>query len=177
MPKLDRHGVKVHYEIYGEGSVILLTHGYSATSEMWHGQIASLSHRHKLIVWDMRGHGQTDYPQDPSEYSEEKTVEDMTALLDVAGADKAIIGGLSLGGYMSLAFHRAHPERVSALLVIDTGPGFKSDQARDRWNINALAIADRLESEALNYLQSLSSERSRSSHRSADGLIRACCGM
>jgi pimeloyl-ACP methyl ester carboxylesterase len=144
---------------------------------MWRGQIAPLSQQHKLIVWDMRGHGRTDYPQDPSEYSEEKTVADMTALLDMAGAQKAIIGGLSLGGYMSLAFHLAHPERVRALLVIDTGPGFKSDQARDRWNINALAIADRLESEALNYLRSLSSERSRSSHRSADGLVRACRGM
>ena len=177
MPKLDRDGVKLHYEIYGDGPVILLTHGYSATSEMWSGQIAALSQRHKLIVWDMRGHGQTDYPQHSSEYSEEKTVADIAALLDVAGADKAIIGGLSLGGYMSLAFQRAHRERVRALLVIDTGPGFKNDQARDRWNINALAIADRLESQALNYIRSLSSERAMSSHRSADGLVRAGRGM
>ena len=46
---------------------------------------------------------------------------------------------------MSLAFHRAHPERVCALLIIDTGPGFKKDDARDAWNQRALATAERLE--------------------------------
>jgi pimeloyl-ACP methyl ester carboxylesterase len=177
MPTLDRDGVKVHYEIHGEGPVILLSHGYSATSEMWRGQIAALSRRHKLIVWDMRGHGQTDYPEDPSEYSEEKTVADMAALLDAVGSDSAIVGGLSLGGYMSLAFYLAHPERVRALLVIDTGPGFKSDEARERWNKHALGIANGFEAEGLSDIRSLSKEMAMSSHRSADGLIRAGHGM
>ena len=58
----------------------------------------------------------------------------MAALLDAVGARNAIVGGLSLGGYMSLAFHRTHPDRVRALLIIDTGPGFKKDDARDAWN-------------------------------------------
>ncbi len=177
MPTLDRDGVKVHYEIHGEGPVILLSHGYSATSEMWRGQIEPLSRLYKLILWDMRGHGQTDYPEDPSEYSEDKTVADMTALLDAAGADSAIVGGLSLGGYMSLAFHLAHPERVRALLVIDTGPGFKSDEARERWNKHAFEITNRFEAEGLSYIRSLSKEMAMSSHRSADGLIRAGRGM
>ena len=54
---------------------------------------------------------------------------DIAALLDQVGAKKAIVGGLSLGGYMSLAFYRKHPERVRSLLIIDTGPGFKKDDA------------------------------------------------
>ena len=66
-------------------------------------------------------------------------------LLEVAGAGKAIVGGLSLGGYMSLAFYRSHPERTSALLIIDTGPGFKKDDAREVWNKRALDTADRFE--------------------------------
>jgi pimeloyl-ACP methyl ester carboxylesterase len=177
MPTLDREGVKIYYEIHGEGPVILLSHGYSATSEMWRGQIAALSRRHKLIVWDMRGHGQTDYPEDSSEYSEAKTVADMAALLDAVGADSAIVGGLSLGGYMSLAFHLAHPERVRALLIIDTGPGFKSDEARERWNKHAFAIARGFEGEGLSYIRGMSKEMAMSSHRSADGLIRAGRGM
>ena len=61
----------------------------------------------------------------------------MAALLDAVGAGSAIVGGLSLGGYMSLAFYRAHPERVRALLIIDTGPGFKKDDAREAWNERA----------------------------------------
>ncbi|WP_163609139.1 alpha/beta fold hydrolase, partial [Klebsiella pneumoniae] len=89
---------------------------------------------YKLILWDMRGHGQSDYPDDPGAYSEALTVGDMAAILDAVGARRAIIGGLSLGGYMSLAFHRAYPDRTRALLIIDTDPGFKKDDARQAWN-------------------------------------------
>src|SRR6185295_7584370 len=107
-------GVNLYYETHGEGPVILLTHGYSATSQMWRGQIMPLSKSHKLVLWDMRGHGQSDSPADQSLYSEEATVADMAALLDKVGAKSAIVGGLSLGGYMSLAFNASHPERVRA---------------------------------------------------------------
>ncbi len=177
MPKLDRDGVKIHYEIHGEGPPLLLTHGYSSTSAMWQGQIEALSRRHKLVLWDMRGHGQSDYPGDPNAYSEVATVADMAALLDAVGAQTAVIGGLSLGGYMSLAFYRAHPERVRALLIIDTGPGFKKDDARDAWNKRALETAERFEREGLGVLKTLSRERSTVSHRDATGLAHAARGM
>jgi pimeloyl-ACP methyl ester carboxylesterase len=144
---------------------------------MWRDQIAALSVSHKVIVWDMRGHGRSDYPVDESEYSHEKTVEDMAALLDMAGVNSAIIAGLSLGGYMSLAFHLAYTRRVRALVIIDTGPGFRNDDARKRWNEHALEIANKLEVEGLSYLGAMTKERSTSSHRSADGLIRAARGM
>jgi pimeloyl-ACP methyl ester carboxylesterase len=125
----------------------------------------------------MRGHGQSDYPDDPVAYSEALTVADIAALLDAVGADKAIVGGLSLGGYMSLAFHRAHPARVRALLIIDTGPGFKKDDARDVWNRRAQDTADRFEREGLAVLKAASRERSTVSHRDASGLARAARGM
>ena len=127
MPKLDRNGVQIHYEVHGKGPVILLTHGYSATSQMWRGQIEPLTKTNTLVIWDMRGHGQSDYPAEPGQYSAALTVADMRALLDTVGAKTAVVGGLSLGGYMSLAFHLAHPERVRALMLFDTGPGFKKD--------------------------------------------------
>ena len=177
MPKIDRDGVKIHYEVHGDGPPLLLTHGYSSTSAMWRGQIGALSKHHKLILWDMRGHGQSDYPDDPLAYSEALTVADMAALLDAVGAETAIVGGLSLGGYMSLAFYRAHPDRVRALLIIDTGPGFKKDDAREAWNRRAHQTAERFEREGLAVLQSLSRERSSVSHRNALGLARAARGM
>jgi len=111
MAKINRDGVDIYYEVHGNGPPLLLTHGYSSTSGMWQGQIEALSKHHKLILWDMRGHGQSDYPDDPNAYSEALTVADMAALLDEVGAGKAIVGGLSLGGYMSLAFYRSHLER------------------------------------------------------------------
>jgi pimeloyl-ACP methyl ester carboxylesterase len=177
MPYLDRGGVKIYYESHGEGPALLLTHGYSATSQMWAGQIAPLAKSYRLILWDMRGHGRSDYPEDASAYSEEATVADMAALLDAAGADRAIIGGLSLGGYMSLAFHLAHPARTKALLIIDTGPGYKNDEAREGWNANALKTAERFAREGLAPISGSTAERRSATHRNAKGLAHAGRGM
>ncbi|QPF84755.1 alpha/beta fold hydrolase [Bradyrhizobium genosp. L] len=177
MAKLDRGGVTLHYEVHGSGPPLILTHGYSSTSAMWHGQIEALSRHHKLILWDMRGHGLSDYPDNPEAYGEAHTVGDIAALLDAVGADKAIVGGLSLGGYMSLAFRRAHPERVRALLIIDTGPGFKKDDAREAWNARARDTGDRFDREGLEVLKTLSAERASVTHRDAKGLAHAARGM
>jgi len=65
VPLLDRDGVKIYYEDHGHGPPILLSHGYSATCRMWNEQIAALVARHRVIVWDMRGHGESDDPQTP----------------------------------------------------------------------------------------------------------------
>jgi len=177
MPKIDRNGVKIHYEVYGDGPALILTHGNSSTSAMWEGQIEALSKHHKLVLWDMRGHGKSDYPADPNAYSEALTIGDIAALLDQIGTRRAIVGGLSLGGYMSLAFYRTHPERVAALLIIDTGPGFKKDEARTAWNKRAHETAERFERDGLSVLKSLSRERSSVTHRDARGLALAARGM
>ena len=62
MARIERDGVGIHYEVHGAGPALLLSHGYSATCRMWYGQIAALADRYTVIVWDMRGHGQSDYP-------------------------------------------------------------------------------------------------------------------
>jgi pimeloyl-ACP methyl ester carboxylesterase len=177
MPILDRDGARIYYEVHGSGPAILLTHGYSATSQMWRGQVAEFTKRNTLIIWDMRGHGQSHAPADPAAYSAEKTVADMSALLDVAGAQTAIVGGLSLGGFMSLAFHRAHAGRVSALMMISTGPGFRKDEPREAWNKRAAQIAVEWETEGLARQQRLSQEAATANHRSAQGLALAARGM
>lgn len=177
MPRIDRDGVGIYYEVHGNGPPLLLTHGYCSTSAMWHGQIDALAKDHKLVLWDMRGHGQSDYPDDPKAYSEVLTVCDIAAILDAVGVKRAIIGGLSLGGYMSLAFYRAHPARTRALLIIDTGPGFKKDDAREAWNARALATADKLDREGLDVLKAATRERATASHRNANGLALAARGM
>ncbi len=179
MAKLDRNGVKINYEVHGPaggGPTILLSHGYSSTCRMWDGQIAALKDRYQVVVWDMRGHGESDYPKDPELYSEGLTVGDMRALLDVVGADKAIVGGLSLGGYMSLAFHASHRGRVRALMLFDTGPGFKKDEARTKWNETANKRAEDFETRGLAALNT-SDEVKLTTHRDAKGLAGAARGM
>jgi pimeloyl-ACP methyl ester carboxylesterase len=177
MAKLNRDGVAIHYEVTGHGPALLLTHGYSATGDMWRGQVDAFSKHYQLITWDMRGHGRSDYPEDPAAYSEEATVADMAALLNIVGAERGIVGGLSLGGYMSLAFHLANPERVRGLLIIDTGPGYRNDEAREGWNRNALRTAERYETEGLARLAAGSPEMRAAAHRDATGLARAARGM
>src|SRR5712672_1768280 len=176
MPKLDRDGVKIHYEIHGSGPALLLSHGYSSTARMWDGQVAALKDRYQVIVWDMRGHGESDYPTDPKLYSEALTVGDMEALLDLAGAKKAIVAGLSLGGYMSLAFNASHPDRVRALMLFDTGPGFKKDEARAKWNETAHKRAADFDARGLAALNA-SDEVKLVRHRDASGLAGSARGM
>lgn len=119
--ELVEERVRLYYEVHGEGPLIILSHGFSSWSGMWRGQIEPLTQAgYKVLIWDMRGHGRTSYPDDPSVYSEKLTVADIEALLnEVGGAgSSAIVGGLSLGGYMSQAFYKSHPDRVEALLII-----------------------------------------------------------
>jgi pimeloyl-ACP methyl ester carboxylesterase len=161
----------------GSGSPILLTHGFAATSRMWRGQTEAFSPRHQVITWDMRGHGRSDSPDDEAAYSVEETLADMAILLDVLDHERAIIGGHSLGGYMSMAFAMRHPERVRALLLIDTGPGYKSNAPREEWNEMARGLARRLERDGLEHLTNLNNEMDSSEHRSASGLAMAARGM
>ena len=176
MAYLDRSGVKIYYEDHGTGPAVLLSHGYSATSRMWAGQVDALKDRYRVITWDMRGHGESDSPAAQSEYSEAKTVEDMAAILEACDLESAVIGGLSLGGYMSMAFNVAHPKMPRALMLFDCGPGYKNPKARDGWNETAEKRAQNFEAKGLGALGS-SDEVRVSSHRSADGLARAARGM
>ncbi|MCZ6617237.1 MAG: alpha/beta fold hydrolase [Gammaproteobacteria bacterium] len=177
MALLQRDDVDLYYELHGDGPAILLTHGYSATSQMWRGQIEALSTEHTLITWDMRGHGRSGSPEDPACYSEAHTVRDMAALLDHNGFESAVIGGLSLGGYMSLAFNVAEPDRVRGLLIIDTGPGYNSDRGRQAWNKTAIAMAVTLEEQGLTALANRGVEMATAQHESARGLALAARGM
>lgn len=173
------NGIDLCYEDFGVGEPVLLTHGYSATLRMWEPQRRPLEERYRLITWDMRGHGETEYPTSPDLYSAELTVGDMAGLLDHIEIEKAVIGGLSLGGYMSLAFYHAHPQRVRALILCNTGPGYRNPEARAKWNAAAYARAQSLEEKGLDVLGDASPERreSRSRHRSAQGLVHAARGM
>ena len=179
MPYLDRDGVRLYYQLDGAAggrAPVLLTHGYSASAQMWEPNLAALAGRRRVITWDLRGHGRSDSPQDPALYTEELSVGDMAAVLDAAGADRAVIGGLSLGGYLSLAFHLRHPERVAALMLFDTGPGYRRDEPRADWNRRVERTAAAFDERGLDALPSRS-EVVRSSHRSAAGLAMAARGI
>ncbi|HTT79020.1 MAG TPA: alpha/beta fold hydrolase [Stellaceae bacterium] len=177
MPAIDRDGVSLYYESHGHGPAVLLSHGYGATCRMWDAQVAAFADRYRLILWDMRGHGQSEAPADPALYSHALSVGDMAAVLDECGeAGPVIVGGLSLGGVFSLAFHLAHPARVRALMLCDTGPGFRNPEARRQWNERALRRADELEARGIGDPVG-GAETRLGRHRSARGLALAARGM
>src|SRR6185436_9186308 len=99
----------------------------------------------------------------------------MVALL--GGAPRAVIGGMSLGGFLSLAFHLRHPERVAALLLVDTGPGFRSDRARTEWNEQAQQAATDLDTQGLDALPDRPETRDARHVNGAQGIARAARGI
>ncbi|MBM3218885.1 MAG: alpha/beta fold hydrolase [Candidatus Rokubacteria bacterium] len=179
MATVKLNGIEIDYEVTGRGRAILLSHGYSATRRMWSGQHDVLGDRYRVISWDMRGHGWTESPGDPAQYSHALTVADMKALLDHLSVRRAVIGGLSLGGTMSLEFYVAHPEMVEALVICDSGPGYRNADAREKWNERARVRAADFEARGLDALSTRSREarEARQFHRSAQGLAHAARGM
>jgi pimeloyl-ACP methyl ester carboxylesterase len=178
MASLDRDGFPIYYEVNGAESAglpVLLSHGFTASTRMWQPNIAALSAGRPVITWDLRGHGRSGAPDDPARYSQEASLGDMAGVLDACGIQRVVAGGLSLGGYLSLAFYQACPDRVAALVLCDTGPGYRNDEARQRWNDRALAQAARLERDGLAALAG--PETRAAGHRSVVGLAHAARGI
>jgi len=179
MPAVELNGIHLNYEEHGrsDGTPILLTHAYAATLQMWRPQFEAWKD-YRVIAWDMRGHGGTDSPAAQEEYTEKLTVEDMASLLRHLGIEKAVIGGLSLGGYISLEFQVAHPEMVSAMILCNTGPGYRKDDARAGWNDFAVGYAKRFEERGLDGLgRGIEIDETRQYQRSAQGLAFAGRGI
>lgn len=178
MPMLDRGGVRIFHEATGPAGapVVLLTHAFGASSRMWRPNLEALATARRVVTWDIRGHGGSDSPADPALYSEELSVADMAAVLDAAGSERAVVGGLSLGGYLSLAFHLRHPDRVAALLLFDTGPGYRRDEARAQWNRTVEQTAVAYETRGLEALPERG-EVAGAGHRGAAGLALAARGI
>jgi pimeloyl-ACP methyl ester carboxylesterase len=179
MPLVELNGININYEEHGTptGTPILLTHAYAATLQMWQPQFDAWRD-YRVIGWDMRGHGGTDSPPVQDDYTEKVTVEDMASLLRHLGIERAVIGGLSLGGYLSLEFQHAHPDMVLALVLCNTGPGYRKDEARQGWNDFSIGYAKRFEERGLEGLgRGIEIDATRAYQRSAAGLAFAGRGI
>lgn len=146
MPKARVNGIDLYYEIHGQGYPIVFLHGFSLTVHMWQHQLAALSRDYQFVIYDARGHGQSESPSSPSQYSADIVVEDLFQLLGVLGIRNTVVGGLSMGGYETLRFYMRHPDMVSALILMDTGPGYRNPARREEWNRQWEEYADLLKS-------------------------------
>jgi pimeloyl-ACP methyl ester carboxylesterase len=173
MPVLARPGGNISYSVTGSGlPPVLLSHGYGATSAMFAPNLAAIGLHNQVLTWDLAGHGGSDSPAEPARYGAASALADMAAILDQLGHERAVLGGHSLGGYLSLDFALAHPRRVAGLILIGTGPGFRNDAARDDWNRRAEATATRIERQGLAAMTG-SAELHAGQHRDPEGLMLA----
>jgi len=149
MPKVNVNGVELNYEVHGEGYPVIFLHGFVGTVDMWRPQIPVIAEKHRFIIYDARGHGESESPSSVEEYSADTVVEDLYQLLGALGVDKAVVGGLSMGGYESLRFYLTHPEKVTALILMDTGPGYRNPARREQWNQQQEERATLLETQGI----------------------------
>jgi pimeloyl-ACP methyl ester carboxylesterase len=175
---INRDGVNIYYDIQGpEGALpILLSHGHAAATPMWSSQVAALKKKFRVITWDLRGHGRSDSPDNPALYTVTHTIDDIAAILDDCYIDKAVIAGHSLGGVMTFQFQLTYPERVLAMVIFNSGPGFRSDTARDKWNLGCERTASSLERKGLAALAK-SDEVHAEWHADVWGLIHSARGI
>jgi pimeloyl-ACP methyl ester carboxylesterase/predicted glycosyltransferase len=117
---VDRDGVSIFWERYGEGpeTILLLPSWAIVHSRIWKGQIPYLARHGRVVTFDPRGNGRSDRPEESRAYSEWELVEDALAVLDATGTDQAVVVSLSLGAHRALILAAEHPERVSAAVFI-----------------------------------------------------------
>ncbi len=139
-------GAKIHYRALGSGPPLLLCTASFATCVHWSAHEEALARRFRVVTWDYRGHGRSEAPAEPERYSLEQVVADLRAIHRTATDDApAFVGGLSVGGLVTLSYALAHPERVRALLLFNSGPGFKNPQALAQWQAMLERAASKME--------------------------------
>lgn len=144
-------GVKLYAEAHGEGIPLILSPGYCQTHENFRAQVEPLAAAgYRVVLWDYRGHGRSEAPEDPAAYSIEQVVDDLDRVLSWAapGAAQdggAVVGGLSFGGLASQHYALRLPHKVRALLLIASGPGFKNPKTQAQWEAQVGRTADYLE--------------------------------
>jgi len=112
----------------GAGRPIVLIHGYPFNRSLWTEQIPALSNGHRIIAPDLRGFGDSDASSDTS--TMDRLAADVAELMDHLEIPRATIGGLSMGGYVALAFYKQFPSRVRALVLADTRPQADTEEAK-----------------------------------------------
>ena len=136
-------GARLAYDDAGAGRAVVLVHGFPQSRRYWHPQLAALPAGVRALAPDLRGFGDSE-PRAP--LSLDRHADDLVALLDHVGVARAVVCGLSMGGYVALALWRRHPARVRALVLADTRAG--ADDAAGRARRDALVALARREGSA-----------------------------
>ena len=137
------NNVNIGYDDHGIGQPIFFLHAFPLNRSMWEGEMRALLSEgsYRLVSPDWRGFGESDITADVS--TMEMFADDVAGLMDMLGVSRAVLCGLSMGGYVAFAFLRKYPERVSGLVLADTRPGADTAEGQaNRENVARLALAE-----------------------------------
>ncbi len=127
MPYAEVNGQRLRYEdTGGDGPPIIFSHGFLMDREMFAPQVAALAPEFRVIAWDERGFGETEFDGKPFTYWD--SARDCLGLLDHLGIERAVLGGMSQGGFLSLRAALLAPARVRGLVLIDTQSGVENPE-------------------------------------------------
>lgn len=132
MPFADNQGIKIHYEVQGQGPPLVLAHGAAGDATFWtdYGYVEALKDQHTVILFDARGHGGSDKPHDVDLYDFRLMVGDVLVVMDVLRVSQAHYWGYSMGGYLGFALAVHAPERLISLIVGGSAPHNPSDRPK-----------------------------------------------
>lgn len=133
MAVVEVDGVRINYLDLGTGDLpLVLLHAFPLRAEQWAPQLAFLAATHRVIAPDLKGFGASDAPGDPAEYTMDRYADEVAGILEQADIGRAVIAGLSMGGYVAFSFLRLHRERVAGLVLADTRAASDGTEARER---------------------------------------------
>jgi pimeloyl-ACP methyl ester carboxylesterase len=137
---------RLHVEVEGSGPTVVLAHGLAGSARNFGPQARALRDRYRIVRYDARGHARSEAPADAAAYTPATLAADMGRVLDQVGAERAVVGGLSMGAGTALRFALAHPERVRGLALAAFPPG-----AVERASVTAVAgaFADAIDRDGL----------------------------
>ncbi len=120
MPTFITDQTELHYQTRGDGEPLILSFCLGGNLGMWGREIDTLAAHYRVIVWDPRGHGDSESPADPDQYGVVRSAHDLRALIDHLGYQQAVVGGVSMGAGIAACFAGEFPERARAVLIIDS---------------------------------------------------------
>ena len=131
MPHLTADdGIRLYYEETGAGTPIVLVHEFADDYRGYEPQIRYFARRYRCIAFNARGYPPSDVPEDPARYSQDRARDDIRAVLDALAINKAHIVGISMGGFATLHFGLAYPDRALSLVVAGCGYGAEPGKRR-----------------------------------------------
>jgi len=142
MPHLTTDdGISLYYEETGSGTPIVLVHEFADDYRGYEGQMRYFGRRYRCIAYNARGYPPSDVPEDPGRYSQGRACDDIRAILDALAIEKAHIVGISMGGFATLHFGLAYPERALSLVVAGCGYGAEPGKRQQFHDETAKTVA------------------------------------